>query len=202
MRIRVPVLGLMAALCLAPPSGAAQQSGSFPIALELRGGLAVPAGDFADAAPGIGATAGPHVAAAVLWNFTAVAALSIGYSSSWLGCDRCAVRGIGDQVMDTGFEGGVQVRLPSPLGSTAFWLSTVGVFHELVFQDEGSTLSSDHALGIRASGGVALPVSRFISVKPGVHYTRYSADLDLGIFPDQTVNVSTVSLDVGIAFRF
>lgn len=179
-----------------------QEASSSRLGVEVHAGAAVPAGDLADAEPGIGAEAGPQIGAAILSYFTPVLALSVGYSRSWFGCGRCAARGLDDQVVDAGFEGALQVRLPVPPGRIEAWISVGGIFHELIFSGTGSTLSSDQAFGFRIGGGIGLPLSQSFTITPGIQYSGYSAELDLGALPDQTVDVTHFTTRVGLMYRF
>ena len=172
------------------------------LALELRGGMAIPLGEFTEADPGIGAESGPHIGAAALWRFTPGIAAHIGYSRSWFGCERCGRAGLDDRVVDMGFDAGLQFRVPLQLVGIAPWVSVAGVLHELVFSGEGSTLSSGYAPGFRVGAGVAVPVFGSVSLKPGVTYSTYSAELDLGVFPDRTVDVTHLAVEVGLAYHF
>ena len=172
------------------------------LALELRGGLAVPLGEFTEADPGIGAEPGPHIGAAALWRFTPGIAVHLGYSRSSFGCERCGRAGLDDQVVDAGLDAGLHFRLPLQLVGVAPWVSVAGVFHELVFSGEGSTLSSGYAPGFRLGAGVAVPIAGAFALKPGVSYSSYSAELALGPFPDQTVDVSHLAVELGLAYHF
>ena len=184
-----------------PEHGVGQTAASSPFSLQVRGGVAIPTGQFADAEPGIGAEAGPQIGAAALWHFTPALAVSVGYSRSWFGCGRCAARGLDDQVADAGFDGALQLQLPVPLSRIEAWISAGGIFHELIFSGGGNALSSDQALGFRVGGGIALPLFRSFMITPGIHYSSYSAELELGAFPDQTVDVTHFTVSVGLMYR-
>lgn len=197
---------LFAALCVAllasvmPATGLAQIAG-IPLSVEVRGGAAIPTGDFADATPGIEAETGPHFA--VQGAIQVLPALSLygGYSMSRFGCPRCGERGLDDEVVDDGWDLGVHATLPLGVAGIRPWAEVGGVFHRLVFSGFESELSSDRAAGFRVGGGVALPVGP-VEITPGVHYSAYSADLDLGGLPGQTVDVTHVTADVGLRYRF
>lgn len=202
VRIRRVALVLALAVCAAAEPGFAQWTRSLPLAVELGGSLAAPLGEFADPDGGIGAEAGPELSGAVLLRVTPGLALSVGYSRIWFQCERCAVRDIDDSVVSSGFDGGFQAQLPLRLGPVAPWIAAGAVFHELIFSGDESSLSSDNAWGLRAGGGVALPMPGPLMLKPGVHYTRYNAELDLGEFPGESVDVAHFALNLRLVYEF
>lgn len=189
-------------LLIFAPGASTQSALPLPVSVEVRAGAGIPLGEFTEAEPGIGAEPGPHLRIAGLWRFTAGLAGYLGYARSWFGCAQCRAVGIDDRVVDTGFDGGVEVSLPVRLSRVQPWVSAGAVFHQLVFSGEGSSLSSDRALGFRLAGGAAVPLRRSLAVKPGVSYSAYSAELELGAFSDQTVGVTYLTVDVGLVYRF
>lgn len=185
-----------------PAAAAAQLVPGGALALELRGGAAVPLGDLAESAPGVGAEAGPHLSVAASWRLSRALSAQAGYSRSWFACGRCGDVGIDDRVVDTGFDAGLEARLPGRVGAVTPWVSAGGVLHQLVFSDEESSLSSDYAVGFRLAAGAAVPLARSLSLKPGVSYRAYSADLALGGAGGQTVDVAHLTVDVGVVYHF
>lgn len=202
MKQSVAVL-LSAALFAATPAVVRAQLGStLPISLEVRGGGAFPTGEFADDEPGVGAEPGPHLGIAVAWSFSRAVSLQGGYSRSVFGCGGCGNVGIDDEVVDDGFDAGLELRLPRPLAGVTPWVGVAGLLHQLAFSGDASTLTSNRAAGFRLSAGVAVPLLRSVAVKPGVSYSAYSAELDLGASGNQTVDVRAIAADVGLAYHF
>lgn len=197
--LRTALLLLLLALpAWLAPAGAHGQR--LPLALEVRGGMALPMGEVTDDDPGIGAEAGPHAGGAVLWRFTPSLAAFAGYGAAWLACERCGNRGIDETVLDTGFEGGVRASLPA--GGLRPWLAVGVLLHQLRFSDGESTLSSDRAPGFLVAAGLELPLAGRVALVPQLRYGSYTAELDLGDLADRSVSVARVTGDLGIAFNF
>lgn len=194
---------LSVVLLAALPVGArAQLVPGVPLALELRGGGAFPMGDFADAAPGVGAEPGPHLGIAAAWGFARGVSARVGYSRSWFGCGPCEEVGVDDRVVDAGFDVGLEFRLPVRAAGVTPWVGVGGIVHQLVFSGDASSLASDRAVGFRVAAGAAVPLLRSVTVKPGISYRAYSAELELGASGSQTVDVRAMAVDVGLAYHF
>lgn len=199
-----PLAALLSAVVVAaaPMAARAQPVPGIPLAIEVRGGGAFPVGDFADASPGLGAEPGPHLAVAAAWRFARGVSARVGYSRSWFGCGPCGDVGIDDRVVDAGFDVGLEFRLPLRAAGVTPWIGAGGVFHQLVFSGDDSSLASDHAVGLRIAAGAAVPLVRSLSVKPGVSYSAYSAELDLGASGSETVDVRHIAVAVGLVYHF
>lgn len=192
----------VAALLVAAASAPAHAQLLSGFSVEARGGGAFPTGDFADATPGIEAETGPHFAVKAAFHVHPSVALYAGYGASWFGCSRCGERGLDDQVRDAGFDFGVEASGPALAAGVAPWAKVGGVLHELTFSGFESTLSSEQALGFRVGGGIAFPLTASLTLTPGVSYSAYSAELDLGGLPSETVDVTHFTADVGLRYRF
>jgi opacity protein-like surface antigen len=200
-RLLVTLLGAALA-CAVPVAAHAQRVPGLPLSLEVRGGAALPTGELTDETPGIGAEAGPHFQVLAGWRFARGITAQVGYSRSWFGCRSCEAVDIDDRVVDAGFDAGLEIPLPVSLAGATPWVSAGGIYHQLVFSGEGSSLSSDRAFGFRVGAGAAVPLGRSLAVKPGISYSAYSAELELGAFPDEAVDVTHLTLDVGLVYHF
>lgn len=198
---RVATALVLVLLACAAPTTALGQLGGLPLSVELRGGAAIPTGEITEAAPGVGAETGPYFGIQAAVHVLPALSLYGGYGMSRFGCPRCGERGLDDEVVDDGFGVGVHAALPLPLGGIAPWGEAGGVFHRLVFSGPGGDLSSDRAAGFRVGGGVEIPLGP-VRLTPGVHYSAYSAELDLGGLPSETVDVTHFTAAVGLRYRF
>lgn len=188
--------------CLTASAAHTQVVPGLPLSVEVRAGGAVPTGDFADKEPGVGAEAGPRVEAAAAVHLLPALAVYAGFSRSWFQCSECGARGLDDTVVDSGFELGVEGAVPlRGLGGVP-WIRIGGVLNELAFSGFGSTLESDPGLGFRVGAGMSFSLVRFVRLTPGISYTAYSAELDLGGLPDRTVDVRHVAADLGLRYTF
>jgi hypothetical protein len=164
-------------------------------------GAGIPTGDFAEDEPGVGAQAGPAFSAGALFHVSAALSVYGAYSRTHFACGACDANGLDEQVVDAGAEFGVQATLPA-LAGVAPWLRAGGVYRQLTFSGQGGQLSSDPGFGFEGGGGLSVPLTRSLSVAPGVRFRTYTARLDLGEFPSRSVDVSQVLADVGLAYRF
>lgn len=172
-----------------------------PVSAEIRAGVAVPTGEFAEAEPGIGAESGPMVGAALVVHFTSRLALVGGYSLGWFGCPRCAQQGLEQTVMDQGADIALHLESPAWRGMIP-WARAGGLLHHITFAGAGGELSSDFAPGYQAGAGVRLSLPGALQLTPGFHYRGFPAELDLGGLGGESVDVSHVLFDVGLSYRF
>jgi hypothetical protein len=173
-----------------------------PVSVEVRLGLGIPVGEFANREPGVEAEPGPMVGAGARVHLTPRVALLGGYSLTEFGCSRCARQGLDDGLRDEGADFALQVTFPVLSDRARPWFRGGGVFHQLTFTDGSESLSSDAAVGIQAGGGVSIALPFGLRLEPGLHFRSYSADLDLGGLPGETVDVRQLLLDLGISRRF
>jgi opacity protein-like surface antigen len=197
-----PVIALLVPFLLyvAPESAAAQILPDLPLSVEARVGVAIPVGDFADAQPGIEAEAGPAFAVGAAYHFTPMFALFGEYEWAAFSCPRCDDAGIDDEVIDSGAGFGLEASLP--LAGLGPWLRAGGVYHEIEFSGEGGQLSSEPALGFQIGAGASVMLLPALRITPGIFYRTYSAELDLGGLPSETVDVNHLTVDVGLSYRF
>jgi opacity protein-like surface antigen len=201
MKLRTIALAAVLLLC-APLTAATQRLPDLPLSLEVRVGAGIPIGDFANQEPGIEAEPGSAFGVSAAFHLNSVLAVYGGYSSTQFGCPRCESRGLDDSVVDSGFEFGAEAALPLRLAGFRPWIRAGGLYHELTFSGRGDQLSSDRSAGFEVGGGVAFAVLPVLWITPGIRYRTYSAELDLGGSFDQTVDVSSIALDVGLSLRF
>ncbi|HEX8694064.1 MAG TPA: porin family protein [Longimicrobium sp.] len=187
--------GLLAALAALSVAGTAQaQLGpTTPFSVEVRGGAALPQGDFGD-----GLDTGWGLGLNASYNFTPMLAVYAGYSFN-----SFAVEDDGEEfdadVNDRGFDAGLRAGF-APIGGFSPWVRGGLVFHEIEIEDNDSGLSAttDSNLGFEVGGGLSFPLGPRISVTPGVSYTRYTIDdEDL----EEDLDVSHLKIDIGLHIR-
>jgi hypothetical protein len=196
----VPIALVLLASAAQP--AAAQLLPNLPLSVEVRVGVGVPMGEFAESEPGIGAGAGPAFSAGALFHFSDALSVYGAYSRTHFACGACDGAGLDEQVVDAGAEFGVQAMLPARLAGASPWLRAGGVYRQLTFSGQGGRLSSDPGFGFEAGAGLSVAVTPSISLAPGVRFRTYTAALDLGELPSRSVDVAQVLADVGIAYRF
>lgn len=192
MKKSVVVLAAAAAIV-----GAAQLEAqvvpSSPFSVEVRGGLALPQGDFGEDLE-TGYTLGANVQFAV----NPLLSLYAGYAYNSYSID-----GVDDlDVNDRGFNGGVQLNIPAATLPVQPFVRGGLVYNELEFAVEGASVNFDSQLGFEVGGGVAIPLGPRISFTPAVSYSRWSVDeeeLD-GSDLDE-LDVTSVKVDVGLKIR-
>lgn len=193
------VVAVLMPLLLVTAGAAAQTIPSMPLSVEVRLGGAFPTGEFAEEELGPGAEPGVAFAAGVLFHATPRVALFASYQRAVFSCASCGDSGLLDELIDEGAGFGVQGSLPV---AASPWVRVGGVYHELVFSATDADLVSDAALGFQVGAGVGVPLLRGLRFVPGVFYRSYSADLDLGGLPSESVDVGVLLLDVGLTYRF
>jgi hypothetical protein len=199
-RISFVLAALFAVLAPAPAQGQLGFLPRLPLSLEVRAGAGIPTGDFADRRPGVEAETGLAFAAGAVLHLSSAVGIYGQYNRTAFGCDNCAGAGLDDELVDAG--GGFGIHAALPLAAFRPWIRAGGVYHELRFSGSEGELFSDPALGFQVGGGVSLPLIGGLRVLPGVHFRSYSAELDLGGLPSETVDVNQVVADLGLSYRF
>ena len=191
-------------LCGAATPAVAQRIPDLPLTLEVRLGAGAPTGDFADPAAGVDAEAGFGFEVGARLNVTPTVALYGAYQWMEFGCAECETAEIDGDVLDSGGEIGARADLPFQRAGLAPWVRAGILFHELEFSGEGGSLRSDAAFGFGIGAGVAVPLQRGLTLLPGIHYRTYSADFEFEELSlrNLSTDVSHVTLDVGLAYRF
>jgi len=178
---------IVAAFAALAVSGTA--SAQSPLSVEVRGGAAIPTGEFADNAKtnvGYGATVGLRVAPMV--------SLYGGYSRAEFGLTDTA-----SDATDAGFQVGARVGIPGLGTGISPWVKGGVIFHELEIETSylGST-TGDSEPGFEMGAGLSFPLGPQVTVTPGVGFRRYNHVL----FQDQgTRSVSYVNADLGLRIR-
>lgn len=200
-------LALLAA-CASPITAHAQILSSLrriPLAVEARGGVGIPLGDFADSDREVGAGAGFAFGIGASLRLVPLLAVYGEYQQTSFSCGECGRVDLDDRARDSGVELGARFTPPLPLGLWGMspWARAGVVLHELEFSGNGGDASSDRGTGLAVGAGVSVPVAAGLSVTPGISFRTYPANfsfdqLDL---PDRSVDVSSVRFDVGLRYR-
>ena len=183
------------ALVLAAGAGGAQAQG--PIALELRGGGAIPTADLGETSLGVGFGFGiagsyrllPHLGAYVGWDWHRFAT-----DEALLGNDY--------DVEDTGYAFGMQFQHPMVRGIEG-WARAGGLYNHIELENDAGSIVADsgHELGWELGGGFSIPLGQRLALTPGARYRTFSATLEV----DQVevpVDLSYVALEVGLTWTF
>ncbi len=172
-----------------------------PLSLEVRGGVAVPMGNFAD-----GASTGFGFGGTASFQILPVFDVYAGYSWTRFGIEDDEEFGGADvDLTDSGFAVGGRLYL-APIGNIAPWVQGGVLLHQLETDVSGSGLSlsftSDRGVGFEAGGGVAIPLGTNISFMPGVRYRQYPAEYTDPEEQPFNIDVQYVALDLGVRLRF
>jgi hypothetical protein len=178
----------VALACAAAHPLAAQVTGIIPLSVEARGGLAVPAGDFADAAE-----AAPAGEISATWHALPLVGIYGAYQRNHFPWGGTGTR---EHLTDAGFAAGVRVAIPTPLIPIDPWIRAGIVLHQL----EGGSLHEDARRGWEAGAGLGFPLARGLTLTPGVLWTRYQHGA--GLADGELLRVRHVRADVGLRLRF
>ena len=177
---------ILAAFAALAVSGTA--SAQSPLSVEVRGGAAIPTGDFADNAKtnvGYGATVGLRVAPMI--------SVYGGYSRAEFGLTQTA-----SDATDAGFEVGARVGIPGLGTGISPWVKAGALFHELELEQRAiGTARGDSEPGFEVGAGLAFPLGPQVTVTPGVAFRRYNTEF----FGQGTTQVSYVNADLGLHIR-
>lgn len=195
------VLSTVLALAAVPFTGQDLSGQGLQAGVEARAGVAIPTGDFADAASlGIG------LEGTVLLAFTPMFSAYAGYAWNRFGCDDEFCGG-GEDVdfTDSGFNLGVRGSFITG-GPFEPWVRAGIVFHsiELSASDDNvsASIESDRGTGFEIGGGFRYGTAGGISITPGIRYTTYEADMEVPGFGSGEVEVTHLVLDLGVGFTF
>ncbi|HEU4556251.1 MAG TPA: outer membrane beta-barrel protein [Longimicrobium sp.] len=179
----------------------ANAQSALPLSFEVRGGAAIPTGDFGDlASTGFGLNGN------VTFNVTPVVGIYGGYTLNRFGIND-DLGELGDDVTLTeqGFDVGLKARFASPTGLpvTPFFRGGA-IFHKLSidedFVDPGEDNETDMKLGFEVGGGVEVGLSRNITLTPQVGYSQFNPSEDDDT-DDDDIDVSNINVGVGINIR-
>jgi len=194
----VTIIGALALIPLLSPSIHAQGRP----ALEIRGGLNLPVGDFGDEG-GVDAESEAGFGADIMVPIHQRLTLYAGAGREMFGCASCDDN---DGFTSTGFEGGAKILLSRGEGAVLPWLKVGAIYHKAKFEFEGVEGESDWGLGIQLGGGVDIPLGEVLSFSPALRYQAYTASfepfgLELESFEIDN-DVSFLSLDMGLHIHF
>lgn len=196
-------LALLVLLALAaPPGGAeAQVLSRLPLSLHARLGAGLPTGDFAASAPGIAAEPGASFEVGGMLRLLPLLGVYAAYQQERFGCGECAAVSIDDRAVARGFEAGGHLESPvRPFGLVP-WARGGVVRHSLRFSDGESALVSEPGVGFGVGAGIAVPLGPVL-LAPGVRYQRYAVDVEFGGYPSRGMDVSQLTVDVGLLLPF
>lgn len=194
-------MGIVVAIL--PHTSHAQQPSGLPLSVEVRPGTGIPTGGFADPADGFEAEQGFAFAAGAAYHFSEMWSAYAEYARTSFGCVECAIfTNLDDRVIDDGVALGARAEFPGFTEWLAPWVRAGGVLHRLTFSGEGDRLASNLGPGVEAGAGLSFAVYRGLALRPGFHYRFYSTDVTAAGRDPVTVNVSGITLDVGLSYRF
>lgn len=173
---------LKKALFVVVALGVAGQAQAQSFGAEVRGGLAMPTGEWNDddgVESGWGVGVNGHA------MFTPMLGVYAGWDRWSFGLEGDEdLNGVDASVNDSGFRGGLHVALPLqniPAGPYV----RGGVFYgktQFDFSEGGESLEleSESAVGFEVEGGVEIPLGPTLSFTPAVMYRQHDADFGIG----------------------
>lgn len=198
-KMRVGFLALAAAAVFAVPARA-QLPNVTPFSFEVRGGIAIPTGDFGESEDDVGSVEnGYTIGANATFHFTPMLGVYAGYTRNVFG-----VEGLDDlDVIDDGFSAGLRIAVPTPLIPIDPYIRAGVVYNQLGFDfgaegEDDDFIDSDRSLGFEVGAGIGIGLGPKLSFTPQVTYTRYEPKYD-GDSDDFTVE--HIRLDVGLRLR-
>lgn len=193
---------LAVALLAAPAARAdAQVLSRLPLAFQARLGAAIPTGTFAEQGPGIGAEPGLAFEVGGLLEAASWLAVYAGYQRDRFACEGCRSVNADASVTATGAEAGAQVTVPFERFGIRPWVRGGAVRHSLQFQREDSGIRSDPGTGFGVGGGLELRVAG-LRISPGVRFQSYTVDVQFSGYPSRSLDVSHLTVDVGLILPF
>jgi opacity protein-like surface antigen len=202
MKIR-NVLAPALVLCAGLATGARAQ-GTLPIAIEARGGVAIPVSDFGDQT-----STGWSVGANVQYPIGRVLGVYGGYEHYSFGVDSVSSddSGLDAKVADDGFRVGLRASLPLAAASRITPYVEGGLLinrARLSVTDGTSSISihSNWSAGFEVGAGVAIPLSPRFDLTPGVRFREHRADFnDDSGDTSGSLTADYVSVDIGVRFH-
>lgn len=189
--------GLLAVAASAVFAGSAQAQipNITPFSVEVRGGAALPQGDFSDGLK-TGYTFGGNV------GFQAVPMLGFyaGYTRSSFGIEDNGDDG--SRVTDQGFDAGVRFGIPTPLIPIDPFVKVGAIYHKLGVDGDGLDLEFDSELGFEVGAGLGFNILPKVQLTPAVTYSQFN--MDSAVFGDEDVGdieVKNLRADIGLRIR-
>lgn len=149
-----------------------------PFSFEVRGGAALPQGDFGD-----DADIGLALAGSVTFHPAPILGVYAGYSQNEFG----------DDWKDSGIDAGVRASIPTLILPFSPWAKAGIVYHQL----ENDLVEFDRELGYELGAGLAWSIFPKLTLTPGVSLTSYS--VDGGALGD--LDVRYLKVDIGARLR-
>lgn len=149
-----------------------------PFAMEVRGGVALPAEAFE------GAEGGQAGEVSATWQVLPLAGVYGAYQSNRFAWDA------GGHATDDGFAAGVRITLPALLIPVDPWVRGGVVVHQL----KTETRAAESGVGYEVGAGLGFPLARGITLTPGVLWTRYR--------DGELLRVRHLRADAGLRMRF
>jgi opacity protein-like surface antigen len=198
IRTLAPALLLSAGLA----TGAHAQS-PLPITLEVRGGAAIPTGDFND-----GINTGWGIGANVRYALTPVVGVYGGFDHFTFNADDDGDPSVDVGVDDNAIRAGLRANVPL-VGMTGIspWVEGGLVFARTsINASDGSSsisINSDWGVGFEAGAGLTFAVAPRISINPGVRYRTHKADFSGDDSTDNPGNadVNYLAVELGVSLR-
>lgn len=196
---------LLAVLSVLALVGAGElEAQRLPIAIEARGGFALPTGEWNDDE---GVDNGVGFGANLQFTVTPLFGVYAGWERFAFGADG-DLDGADAEFVDAGGRAGLHLMLPLE-GLPVAPFARGGIYYgSTVLEIDGAgaslDLESDSSLGFEVEGGVELPLGMVVSLVPSVLFRTHEAEFDAldgsGVDPEQTV--SYVVLGAGLKLRF
>lgn len=192
------VVSCMLVFCLfaLPMAGVSAQGRP---AVEIRGGLTFPVGDFSDP-PGVAAESDAGFAADLIYPVSPRFSVYGGVGRELFGCEQCDGN---DKLRTTGLEAGVKLLFLRE-GSVLPWVKVGAIYHKATIRIDGVQGDSDWGLGFQAAAGADIPLGEVLSFAPALRYQTYTAEFQpFGLdFLELKNDVSFLSLDLGLHIHF
>ncbi len=169
------------------------------VTLDLRGAIAMPTADLADADLSTGAGFGATIAVQLQQHLH----LYGGWDWMRFAADE-SFAGPEPDFEETGYTFGL--RFEHPLGAssrTMYRLEAGGTYKHFEFEDEDGDITVDtgHGLGYEAGVGLLVPLSGSWRLAPTVRYRALSRDFTVGSVTT-TGDLKYVALEIGFSKRF
>lgn len=193
MRKLVAATCAVAALLTAGTEARAQ--GLFPLAVEARGGFAVPQGDWKD---DFGVDGGFGYGINARLQLMPLISFYGGWETYTFDMDT-----EDGEAKDAGLRAGAQLSLPLSALTGLSPYAFAGVIYNRTSMEFGDGVSveieSDDGFGWEAGAGVSVPFMPTLSFTPGVRYRTHSADFGAsGDFEGEELTVSYIVVDLGL----
>lgn len=198
--LRLPLLALLV-LAATGARADAQVLSRLPLSLHARLGAGLPTGDFADGSPGIAAEPGASFEVGAVLRPVPLLGVYAAYQQERFGCGECAAVSIDEEAVARGFEAGGELSSPWGVRGVTPWGRAGVVRQSLRFSSGESSLVSEPGVGFGVGGGVRIPVGPVL-LSPGVRYQSYSVEVEFSGYPSRSMDVSQLTVDVGLLLPF